>query len=79
MGIPGKVKSPTYPTIFPSVATRVTFQHCSVLSTTLTVILPLWGQSLMAPVRIMAQKQKLADLVFGRFRIVDSKNGRTTT
>ncbi len=38
-----------------------------------------WGLSLTAPVLIMAQKRKLVCLVFGRFRIVESQNGRPTT
>ncbi len=38
----------------------------------LTVILPLWGLSSTATMLIMAQKRKLARLVFGRFRIVES-------
>ncbi len=37
----------------------------------LTVILPLWGLSLTAPVQIMAQKRKVAHLVFERFHIVE--------
>ena len=35
MGYPGKVKFPIYPIILPSLATRVSSQQCSVLSTTL--------------------------------------------
>ncbi len=35
MGFPGKIKFPIYPIILPVMATRVSFDQCSVLSTTL--------------------------------------------
>ena len=37
MGFPGKLKFPIYPIILPGVATRVSFNQLSVLSTSLNI------------------------------------------